>query len=193
MTIPTFPTLAGIGYPVKRTPIWSTIKQQSISGLRTRLALWTYPSWAYDLPYSVLRADSTAEWQTLAGFYNQMRGPAGVFQFNDPNDDAVTAQPFGTGDGTTTVFQLVRTLGAFTEPVFNPISIAAFVAGVPTSISPGSHGLVVFASPPASGAALTWTGTYSWVCRFDDDQVEFQNFAQNFWEAQSIKFTTERF
>jgi hypothetical protein len=44
-----------------------------------------------------------------------------VFQYQDIDDYTVTAQEFGEGDGTTTDFQLVRTLGGFDEEVLAPI------------------------------------------------------------------------
>ena len=54
----------------------------------------------------------------------------------------------------------------------------------------GQTGLVVFNSPPAYGAALTWTGTFNWLCRFDDDSVEFNKFADQYWELQKLTFTS---
>ena len=126
MTLPTFPTLATIGFP-KRSVIWSTVKQPSVGGQESRFALWSSPRWSYDIPIDLLRQTSGGtEFATLAGFYNALGGPAGTFQYADPNDGSVTQQVFGTGDGSTTAFQLVRSLGGFNEPVYLPITPAIY-------------------------------------------------------------------
>src|SRR6185312_13590332 len=175
MTIPTFPSLIGIAWPVKRSPLWSTLKQPAISGLETRFPLWSLPRWKYSLTYDLLRSDAVnLEWQTLVGFFNEVQAAAGqLFQFTDQNDNAVTNQSFGTGDGATTAFQLVRAMGGFVEPVLA-------VTGTPTikdngatvsaaNYTIGSSGIVTFTTAPLSGHALTWTGSFNWYCRFDND------------------------
>jgi hypothetical protein len=53
-------------------------------------------------------------------------------------------------------------------------------------------GVVTIEPAPAPGAALTWTGRYAWLCRFDDDSLEFSNFMYLFWEAKTCSFTTVR-
>lgn len=163
-----------------------------------------------------------------------MVAPGGLFQFVDPNDNAVVAQPVATGDGGTTVFQLVRTFGGFTEPVLGPMPEAAapdslldygnctsapsaspdygncttapsgtlddgycstlrVFAGAllaPYLLLPG--GLVAIEPAPAPGTALSWTGGYAWLCRFDDDSLDFSNFMYLFWELKKCSFTTIR-
>ena len=54
------------------------------------------------------------------------------------------------------------------------------------------NGIIVMASAPASGASIQWTGTYNWLCRFDDDSVDFQAIADGYWSVGSLKFTTEK-
>ena len=388
MTISTFPVLPGIGFP-KRSPVWSTIKQPSVGGQESRFAQWSYPKWRYEIPFEVLRNYSGfTEFDSLAGFYNQMYGSAGFFQYNDPKDGLIVNQPLATGDGTTTSFQLVRSKGGFAEPVFLPTAVSltrsdllgstlmypiarknlvrnprnegaitgtpgtvptywstnlgsglsrqvvgyGTTSGVPwidirvfgtatatglainiyfdagsdpatlgstwtasawvmlvagtlpgglylefgqygtgasyypgtavaspalwqrtvgtttvtdptinqidsmvwvyqpatgavdftlriggAQLEPGSaatslilppigspaattvtdyglypNGIIVMASAPASGASIQWTGTYNWLCRFDDDSVDFQAIADGYWSVDSLKFTTEK-
>lgn len=195
MALPVFPTLPGISYPVKRSPVWSTVKADALSGKRSRTPLWTYPLWRYDIPFEFLYSDDTEQQlQTLMGFFNSVQGAYGLFAFDDPDDDAVSGQEFGQGDGVTSSFQLVRSLGGYTEPVFllngTPTISVAGTDTAPQSIS--SYGVVTFSAPPASGAQLTWTGNYYWPCRFDDDTQEFEKFLQSLWSAKSIKFSTEK-
>lgn len=193
MTLPTFPVLPGIAYPVTRTALWSTLKQPASSGRETRIGLWSYPRWRYELTFEFLRADSAhLEWQALLGFYNSIGGGAGTFQFNDPADGTASGQVFGTGDGTTTTFQLARTLGSYTEPVFAPVGTPTITvaATVTTAFTVGPTGTITFTSPPAAGASLVWSGAYNWLCRFDDDTLESQQFMNTFWSAQKVVFTT---
>jgi uncharacterized protein (TIGR02217 family) len=201
MALPVFPTLSALGWPVKRPVNWNTVKQDAQSGKRTRVPLYSYPTYSYELTINALSSAAIAfgglvalEWQTLLGFINSVQGPAQLWAYNDPNDNSATNQDFGTGNGTATAFQLVRSLGGFTEPVFlvngTPVIEVAGSPTTPTSISP--YGVVNFSSPPANGAALTWSGFFYWPCRFDDDSIEFSNFMSTLAEIKSLKFSTEK-
>jgi hypothetical protein len=44
---------------------------------------------------------------------------AASFLLTDPDDNAVTAQAFGVGDGSTTLFQPARPSGVYVEPLFD--------------------------------------------------------------------------
>ena len=55
-----------------------------------------------------------------------------------------------------------------------------------------SNGLVTFATAPTSGAALTWTGMFGFLCRFEDDSVDFDQFMSNLWQVESLKFRSVR-
>jgi uncharacterized protein (TIGR02217 family) len=204
MAPPILPSFRFFSYPAKRTPMWSTMHQMSVSGMDNPIPLWTFNKWSYELIIELLNSGSTAfqnalaiEWQALNAFYNQVNGSFGVFQFNDPDDNSVTNQLFGVGDGTTTAFPLTRTMtgaGGFTwnEPVFAPVGTPVVkVNGTPTVLfTLGTQGLITFNSAPAAAASLTWTGTFNWLCRFDEDTLEFSKFMNNLWECKSLKFTT---
>lgn len=193
MTVPTFPTLLGVSYPIDRSPIWSTDKETAFSGQDGAFPNWSYPRYQYKVPFNYLGNDLAAnyDWRTLLGFYNKVKASAGnMFQFNDREDGSITAQQIGTGDGATTAFQLVRTLGGFVEPVFAPLTVTAKVNGSTVSSSFSAAGIVTYASPPSGGAALTWDGTYNWYCRFDDDTIKFSNFLAKFWDLKELSFTT---
>jgi uncharacterized protein (TIGR02217 family) len=203
MTLPIFPTLSGLTYPVKRYPTQRTLHQEAVSGQDNPISLWTYNRWRYELTYSALNSNSAArqgmaalEWQTLAAFYNSVRGSALVFQYTDVDDGSVTDQLFGTGDGTTVAFPLTRTMtgsGGVTwnEPVFAPTITNVKISGsITAAYTLGTQGLVTFNSPPAAAAPLQWTGTFNWLCRFDDDQAALEKFMDKLWEVKTIKFTT---
>ena len=196
MTYPVFPSLAGRGWPRKRTPLWSSTRQTSANGQDSRFQMWSYPRYRYDIPFSVLRTSSAfPDLDTLLGFYNSVAvAPGQLFRFTDPADSLVTAQGFGVGDGTKTVFQLVRAKGGFVDPVLYPTTASIAVAGTHvTAVTVAAGGVVTFATAPSAGAALTWTGTFDWLTSFDDDLLEFTQIYPQFWTLGSLKFTTEKF
>lgn len=193
MALSVFPALIGIAFPARRTVNWSGSRQDSLSGKRVRTSNFSYPTYSYELPINFLRGDAVADWQALEGFLKQTYGPTSLWLYSDRNDSNAAAQEFGLGDGVTTAFQLVRTLGGFAEPVFFPTITSVTVAGVPTAaytLSP--TGQVIFNAPPAPAAVLQWTGTFYWGCRFDDDSTDFENFLLNFFRLKSLKFSTEK-
>ena len=367
MTTFVFPALAGQGWSVHKKPTFATIVASHVSAREVRFANYLNPVWQFELTFDGLDGTTTGQYgglgasslQSLMGLFLQCQGQYAPFVFYDPADYAVTAQAFGTGDGTTTAFQLQRTLGGFSEPVVAPLApsaptlfqvqgspaayapnnlvnysgdltksnwvksnasigsgvsdpfggTAAFtitatgapalvyennagpganyvssmwirrrtgsgavylrtpananttvaltsswqrfstsgppnagtawiVAALATSgdaidvyapqleqslasvpgpyfmtwandyfggpliyaagvlLDPASYtlvnGLVTFSSPPANGAALTWTGAFGFLCRFDGDDLDFEQFMANLWKADSVKFRSLR-
>ncbi len=39
---------------------------------------------------------------------------------------------------------------------------------------------------------ITATFSYAFQCRFDDDEADFEQFMQNLWTLQSLKFRSVR-
>jgi uncharacterized protein (TIGR02217 family) len=181
-------------WPVKRTPLWKTTVKATPSGREWRTTAMAYPRYRYALQYEFLRSNAAwLEFQTLLGFFNARNGGYDTFLFTDQDDSSVTAQVFGTGDGVTTQFQLVRTLGGVVVPVYDlngaaSIYKAAVLQGSGYSIS--ATGLVTFTVAPANGLALTWTGSYYWRVRFDGDELELSQFLRTFWSTGQVKLIT---
>lgn len=190
------PLLKGLTFPVRKTPRWSTKIQTGVSGKETRIGLWSYPIYDYEQQYSMLRSDNVnLELQTLLDFYSARQGSFDTWLFNDPDDNTATLMSFGTGDGATTAFQLTRTLigGGFAEPVSAPntvtqVRVAGSATGAYTLNS--ATGVITFTVAPANAAALDWTGTYYWRCRFKGDTFDVEKFHNMFWEAKALKFVS---
>ena len=129
MSSQVFPSFTGIGYPIPRRPMWNTTTQKVVSGKQTRLANWTYPIYQWDLLFNLREGSVTGsaftEMSQLKGFYNSRQGSFDSFLFTDPDDNTVTGQAIGTGDGSTTAFQLARANGGFVEPVLAPNAVSA--------------------------------------------------------------------
>ncbi len=198
MSTSVFPTLAGLGFDVIRTPIWSNTIQESVSGKETAIGNWSYPKWQWELTFDVLRSDAdTHEFQDLAGFFNLRHGRFDTFLYEDAEDNSVTGQSIGTGDGDTTTFQLIRTFGNFIEPVFAPHTVSNVYLdgsdGGGWSVSnwgTSTPGLITFDTAPDDGAAITADFSFYFPCRFNDDRMSFTNFMKRLWNAQSVAFTS---
>lgn len=197
MSTAVLPSLAGLGFDVVRTPQWDTVVQQALNGMETRIARQTYPRWKWELTYNVLRSNvSYGELQQLAGFFNERQGKYDTFLYQDADDNSVTGQSLGTGDGSTTSFQLIRSFGGFIEPMLAPNGVSAvYLGGVVQSggvtISywgSTSPGMITFASAPASGAAITADFSYYFPVRMDTDNVSFNLFLSQYYKTKKFSF-----
>lgn len=191
-----FPFLAGQSFLVRKSPLWSTKQDISVSGVSRRRALWSYPIWQFRLGYEVLR-DATAflELQRLVTFFNSKSGSQTGFFYFDRFDHQVTSGPLGTGDGTTTTFQAQRNTSigniAFTEPVFgfngNPTVYDNGTAT--TAFTVGQLGQITFTTAPASGHTLTWSGSFFFLCNFDKDSLDgLGQIGSGLWNLSSLDF-----
>ena len=191
-----YPVLPGIGFNFTRTPQFKTIVQQAASGLETRARLQVYPRYQYTLTYDFLRsAAAYAELQTLLGFFMRVGGSFDNWHFTDPDDNQVTGQQIGVGDGATLAFQLVRTFGGFIDPIIAPNVVSAvYLNGVSQSGATWSvdatTGMLTFTAAPAINAAITVDMTYYWRCRFLDDANDFDKFMSQLWSVGQIQFIT---
>lgn len=188
-----FPSLPGITWPVMRAVVAPPVRVKTTASQREfRARDASIPRYRYSLQFDFLRtAQAQQEWQQLLGFFNRVGGTFDDWLFEDPDDRSCTAQLFGVGNGTQTVFQLARTLGSFLEPVYGPLdSPVITVAGGASSPSVSATGAVTFSSPPADGAELRWSGSFAWRCRFDADSLEFSKSFATFYEARRVSFVT---
>jgi uncharacterized protein (TIGR02217 family) len=201
-----FPTLPGLAWSVTKTPTFQTRIQRAASGRELRALDYPYPLWQFALVYDFLRDNPAAgcdELRTLLGFFMLCQGAFRTFSFVDPSDCQVTRQYIGTGNASTAVFQLQRTMGAnlpgggFSEPVQAPNLVRAiYFNGItqdPAAYSVDANsGLVSFATPPGSGLIITADFTYYFRCRFTDDKYDFENFMYRLWQLKKLTFISVR-
>jgi len=187
-----FPALPGVTWDVKKTPNFSTLIQTAVSGREVRSALMTYPIYLWTLIYDYL--PQATDFATLIGFFLNRQGSFDSFLYIDPSDRIVAGQGLGTGNGSQTVFPLLRSLGGFVQPVEDGAASAVYKAGVLqsgatwsiTSSAIGFHDQLTFTTAPGAGAIVTIDFTYSFRVRFDADLAEFNNFSNQLWEMQTI-------
>lgn len=190
MSTAVFPSLIGVAFPVARQAIFSTRVQKSVSGREVRIADYPFPIWEWTLPFDYLPA---ADWATLMGFILARQGAWDSFLYDDPTDDSVTGQAIGAGDGATTAFQLVRSLGALSEPILAPELVSAvYLNGVAQASSAysvdTSTGVLSFGTAPALGVAISADFSYYFRCRFVDDGAAFEEFMNKIWRAKQVRF-----
>lgn len=197
-----YPTLKGLTYTGGRTMLWKTEVQPALSDKESAIALQQYPSFKWELNYEILdHSLVTSELKTLWGLVGAMRGMYDTFLYTDPLYNTVVDEPFGTGDGTTTAFQIVATFqnsgGPGVAELIQNFNGAVVVkkAGVTqtgggTNYTLGATGIVTFNTAPAAAAALTWSGSFYYRCRMLSDAISFSEFMANWWETRQIAFKT---
>ena len=195
-----------LGWPVTREPVFSTRRQESISGKETVIADQSTPRYLFTLTADRLRQGTVngaayTELAQLQGFFEVGKGGADSFLYQDADDNAVTAQQIGVGDGVTTSFQLIRTFGGAVLPILAPnVVTSVTVAGAAKSngtdygIGTWENGVTpngtvnFFTGAPGAGAAIVASFSYYFPCRFVDDTMTFDKVMDKRWEVKKIQF-----
>ena len=170
------------GGPERRTQI-----VELASGDEERNASWANSRRRYDVAYGIRRADDLA---AVVAFFEARNGRLYGFRFKDWADykscqpsetPSATDQVIGTGDGTTTDFQLVKVYASgsqtwvrtITKPVAGSVLVA--IDGVEQASGwtvDTTTGVVSFDAAPASGAAITAGFEFDVPVRFDTDTLD---------------------
>ncbi|MDR3508436.1 MAG: DUF2460 domain-containing protein [Caulobacteraceae bacterium] len=192
--LPVFPYLPGQAIALKKAPLFATKTKRAASGRERRTALWPYPLWQFELSYEVVRhRPANDELATLWEFFNAAQGQYGSWLLLDPSDNYDSGVQFATGDGVSRSFQLARTLNSAIEPVYAVYAPTILDNGAAAgSYAIGANGVVTFATAPAAGHALTWSGYFYYLCRFSQDDMTFQQIVNLLWAGDSLKITSLR-
>ncbi len=214
MPLAIFPTLQGLTWNVSRIPKGSTALQDHTSGRSSRFGYWANPMYEWDLTYDLLRdfpwlPGINSEMRRLQGFFLAMQGKRTGFLYRDPDDNQVTRQFVGTGNGTAILFPLVRTYGdvgyggaSITEPIgmLDPsVPFTVFLNGITqpagafgyVNTAPGNQQLGFVAAPPA-GVVITASFGFLFYVHFKDDQLDFAKFANRYWAIKKITLESLR-
>ena len=170
------------GGPERRTQI-----VELASGAEERNASWANSRRRYDVAYGIRRADDLA---AVVAFFEARNGRLHGFRFKDWADfktclpsqaPGPSDQPIGTGNGSATLFQLVKryTSGAqswtraITKPVAGTVTIALNGTPQPSGWSVSTTtGLVTFTTAPAAGVTITAGFEFDAPVRFDTDALD---------------------
>lgn len=190
-----FPTLPGLAIEVKRSLLTSTSVQPGTSGKELRASWWSTPKYAFDLTLNFLRqagfSPQTAfdEAQTLISFFWGQGGKYTAFWFTDPLNSTATTVPCGTGTGLAgQTTQLVDLLGVSVAPNgAASLYVNGALQTLTTNYTISSTGLVTWVTAPGSGQAITWSGTYYYTVRFDQDVLDLERIVNLAWKGGSLK------
>lgn len=150
------------------------------SGFEERNSRWAHSRRRYNAGYGV---KSRADMQAVLAFFEERRGRFHSFLWRDGLDCSSNGpQPLGTGDGTTTAFQLSKTYGASFDPYVRPITkpvagtVSVTIDGAPASAFTvdAATGIVTFDTAPADGATLAAEFEFDVPVRFDVDRLDIE-------------------
>jgi hypothetical protein len=201
MSTPSFPVLPGQGWSVHKRPIFATRVASHASGREARMPFYAYPLYEFELTFDALASNSShpalgvESLQSLMGLYLQCAGQYRAFLYTDPSDSVAVMQQIAVGDNTTREFTFVRTLGGFTEPVGSVLSVDnVYLNGViaTTGWAFTAPNILSFVMPPQNDIAISADFSFAYLCRFIDDQNDFENFLSGLWRIQSMKFRSVR-
>lgn len=199
MTNYIYPTFQGWSYNKDKKPIWKTNVYEATSGRENRIQKWSYPRYRISITYNFLTDNNVpgvtldkGDIEKLQGFFNKVGGNAEDFLFYDDTENTCTNQVFALGDGTTKKFQLLRALSDYVEPV-NGIAAAPhiYLDGVETNaFSWDNNGFITFSTAPAVGVVISWSGSYYFRVRFENEQLELSRTYEGLWEGIEVNLIT---
>lgn len=171
-----FPT--DIAYGSAGGPEYSTDVVIMQSGYEQRNSNWSQARIRYNVAYGV---KNQTQLDALIAFFRARKGRADGFRFKDWTDFKVTGQIIGTGNGSATVFQLIKTYASgsvtetriITKPVAGTVNM--YLGGVLQSGSAyavnTTTGQVTFTAAPGNGVQITADFEFDIPARFDTDRL----------------------
>lgn len=202
MSTELFPVLPGLTWDIQRSPIFSTQIQTSPSGHEIRASFYSQPLFQWQMTYEFLdQRTGYNELRTLQDFFTARLGSYDCFYFSDPSEVTINTLALGVGDGSTKIFTICAPLAP--QQLFHPENSwtyappAVYEAGV---LVPPGHYTVSY--PDQYSIRVTFGNSYAptdhalltlgdvpvwWLARFDQDQVDFNNFMYRLWELQTLR------
>ena len=161
------------------------------SGFEERNSRWADSRRAYSAGYGLKTLDDI---HAVIAFFEERRGRLHGFRWRDHADwkscgpehtPSASDQPIGTGDGTKTAFQLIKTYGSafapWTRTIAKPVPGTIQIAVAGTLQTAGTHytadattGRITFlpGHVPAAGTAITAGYEFDVPVRFDTDKLD---------------------
>lgn len=160
---------------------WQTTVVVMASGAEQRNVGWSDARRQYDA--STAQTLTLTNLRSIEKFFNARRGRGRAFKLRDRSCFSASTETFGTGDGSTTAFQLSIADGdsgnAYTREIYliEAATYSIFDNATPVTEGAGagkftintSTGVVTFGTAPVAGHTLTWTGQFYIPVRFEID------------------------
>lgn len=184
----------GVGFLGLGGPAFSTTVNEGFGGGEQANRNWAQVrgTWTFDLHFK-----SQAYYDAVQAFFLVVGGRADAFRLFDIKDHAATGQSIGTGDGTTTVFQLTKTytsggrsyVRTISKPITSevqdfqgnalPDTVVIYDNG--TVQTPGTAwdvdettGLITFLTAPLADHLITADFQFHFPVRFMTDELKAQ-------------------
>lgn len=178
----TIPYLPGI----EIIPVFNTSVSSLQGGAEKRRSKSTFPLYDLRMNYDLLtKADARTIWQ----FYKDRQGAYEAFYFYLPYEDTYEQEYCGTGDGSTTDFDVPgKTVSAYTVWVGGVAKSEGGTCPTPSGdyclIEGGgveSAAQLEFIAAPVAGEhiVIDFTGLYRFKVRFEEDNLSFKVFYQS--------------
>lgn len=176
-----------IDIPYEEEIQYLTIISESESGKEQRFQKWLRPRRTFRIK---LEARQATETDQIWRFYTRHKGPYDTFLFQNPNENPVTAERFGSGDGVKSVFYLGTSVDMSTgDLILTPasltvqrstggtgdfLSFSAYTADEPIGQ------LTTNVSLP-SGDVLRANYNFRYRVRFKENMLSREIFAASLW------------
>lgn len=183
-----------IGFLAVGGPSFFTTINEGFAGGEQRNRNWsqTRGSWTIDL-----QSKQQSYFDAVQAFFLVVGAQADAFRFYDHKDNSAAAQAIGTGDGTTTDFQLTKTYASggrsYVKTIYKPITAAVtnfqgnslpntvtiYDNGTANTLTTDytldeTTGIVSFVTAPVSGHPITADFSFHFPVRFTADQMKAQ-------------------
>lgn len=167
---------------------WQNSRQIGVNGLPHHNAVWSRPIGRFDIGSGMQSLSWVDAGEVLSAIDNIItmhfvtRGGRDGFLFRDPADFYAEDEVIGTGDGSTTTFQLTKTYtnagGSYVRTVKRPIAgtLTVSVNGVVVGESGGwslntTTGVLTFDTAPGNGLAVEATFQFLKAVAFERDDL----------------------
>lgn len=172
---------------------YSTDVVMTDGGYRITNSRWAYPLHAFEFNLSPGYREDDAALDAFIELFHAVGGSAGVFRFHYWRDLPAVGEDIGTGDGSTTEFQLLRnyTRDGVTRQrkITRPIegSVTVYANGTPVAAAVDyDTGVVIFSPAPTNGFALTADFENDIPVSFADDELEVLGLTSDLDQPVSI-------
>ena len=155
-------------------PRFQTTIVTSAGGREVRNSAWSAPRLVFNFSYSTL---DTADARLISSFFQGRRGKQRSFLMKDWADYSATNEQIGTGNGSITSFQAIKTYDALNPYVraikfIKAATLSVTVNGSPATVSSEVNGLITLSSAPAAAAIIRASFEFYVPVRFDQDELQ---------------------
>ena len=176
-----------IDTPFEEEIEYRTIVSESESGKEQRYQKWQKPRRRFRVK---LEARQAVETKQIWDFYQRHKGSFDSFLFQNPNENPVSAETVGSGDGVASVFYLGNKVGIGTgDLIVTPSSADLFrsIGGTGDFLAFSAYaieenfGQVTTNAVLPSGDVLRADYNFRYRVRFKDDNLTREAFATELW------------